>query len=193
MFKKTYEWVLHWAKTPYAGPALFAIAFIESSFFPIPPDVLLIALCLGHVTKSFRFALICSVGSVLGGVFGYAIGYFLMDSVGQSILNFYHFHDKFEAVKNMYHEYGALAVFIAGFSPLPYKVFTITSGVMELNIVSFVIASAVSRSLRFFLFATLFYFVGPKIKPYLDRYFVYIAWAFVALVVLGFLGLKFFI
>lgn len=194
MFKRTYQWVLHWAKTPYAEMALFGIAFVESSFFPIPPDVLLIVLCLGHVEKCFRFAFLCSLGSVLGGMFGYAIGYFLMDSVGVWVLDQYGAHAKFDAVKNMYQEYGAWAVFIAGFSPLPYKVFTIASGVLELNLAQFTVASLVSRSLRFFcVWALPLYFFGPRIKPFLDRYFKYVAWAFPILVVLGFFVLKYFL
>ncbi len=190
MLKKTYDWVLHWSETPHRGIALFLVAFIESSFFPIPPDVLLIALALGSPSRSFRFALICTIGSVLGGMFGYFIGAVLFDAVGYPILAFYHAMEKFEDVRVLYNIYGVWVVGIAGFTPIPYKIFTIASGVFSMNFPLFVIVSLFTRGARFFIVGALIWKFGPKIKLFIDKYFNVLSVVFVIILVLGFVAVK---
>ena len=197
--KKLYDWVLHWAKTPYGALALFVLAFAESSFFPIPPDVLLIALALSVRKKSFHFALICSLGSILGGVFGYYIGYELWYA-GSSFSDFANFffayvpgftEHVFYKVVTLYEKYSFVIVFSAGFSPIPYKVFTITAGVTKINFFNFLLASTVSRSLRFFIVSFLIYKFGKPIKKYIDKYFNTLTFIFVILIILGFIAIKY--
>lgn len=191
MLRRLYDWVLHWAETPYGSWALFFLALAESSFFPIPPDVLLIALAISIPTKSFRYALICSLGSLLGGVIGYGIGYQFMDLVGFRIVNFYGFAEQYYTVGDLYNKYNAWAVGIAGFTPIPYKVFTISAGAFKINFIIFFIASAVSRAARFFLVGWLIYKFGPTIKLFIDRYFNALAFVFVALLIGGFILIKY--
>ncbi len=187
MIRRAYDWVLGWADHPYGNVALFGIAFAESSFFLIPPDVLLMVLALGKTQAAFRFALICSVGSVVGGIAGYLIGWQLMESVGQPILELYNAQGKFADVQQRFLEYGGWAVAIAGFTPIPYKVFTIASGAAQLSFSTFVIASVLSRSARFFLISGLIYYFGPTIKAFIDKYFNILTIVFTVLVLLGFL------
>lgn len=193
MLSRLYGWILHWAKTPYGTWALFILAFSESSFFPIPPDVLLIALSVVLPRKSLRYALVCSVGSILGGCFGYLIGWQFMATVGDAIIRFYGLIDKYEYIQQLYLLYDAWVVGIAGFTPIPYKVFTITAGAFRINFVVFLVASAVSRSARFFIVGGLIYLFGPKIESFIERYFNALAIAFVILLILGFVVIKFFI
>ena len=135
LLKKLYDWVLHWAHTPYGVPALFILAFAESSFFPVPPDVLLMALSLSIPARSFYFALICTAGSVVGGIGGYILGYQFWE-LAEKVLFHYINQEGFLHVKDLYQQYDALAIGIAGFTPIPYKVFTITAGFFELNFIS---------------------------------------------------------
>lgn len=186
ILRRTYDWVLHWAHTPYGVPALFLISFSESSFFPIPPDVLLIALAISIPTNSFLYAFICSIGSVLGGIFGYIIGLSFIETIGLPIIAFYGFTGKYEYLQGLYHQYDALAVTIAGFTPIPYKVFTIAAGAFKINFWVFVLASIVSRSVRFFLLAWMIYRYGEGIKGFIDRYFNLLTIVFIILLVLGF-------
>jgi membrane protein YqaA with SNARE-associated domain len=191
MLRKLYDWVLHWAETPYGTWALFFLALAESSFFPIPPDVLLIALAISIPTKSFSYALVCTVGSLIGGVIGYMIGYQFMELVGIQILEFYGLMNKFNAVGDLYNKYNALAVGIAGFTPIPYKVFTISAGAFGINFPVFLIASAVSRAARFFIVGWLIYKYGPGIRAFIDRYFNILAVVFVILLVGGFIVIRY--
>ena len=191
MLRRLYDWVLHWAETPYGSWALFLLAFAESSFFPVPPDVLLIALAISIPAKAFRYALICALGSLLGGVAGYVIGYQFMDLVGFRIVDFYGFAEQYHAVGDLYNRYNAWAVGIAGFTPIPYKVFTISAGAFKINFVIFLIASAISRSARFFLVGWLIYKFGPGIRMFIDRYFNILAFVFVALLIGGFILIKY--
>ena len=192
LHRRLYEWTLHWAHTPYGSIALFALAFCESSFFPIPPDVLLMALAFSLPKKSFKYAAICSAGSVLGGCFGYFIGYQFFEHIGLPILNLYGVTDKFNYVKDKYNANAFAAVAIAGFTPIPYKVFTIAAGVCKINFWTFIIASVVSRSGRFFIVAGLVYLFGPKIKSFIDKYFNIISIAFVVILVGSFILIKLF-
>ena len=200
LIKRLYDWVLSWSQTPYGTLALFILAFSESVFFPIPPDVLLIALALGSVAKSFRFALICTLGSVTGAFVGYGIGYYAwMTPSGEftEFANFFFNHipgftqKLFYSIKELYNEWDFWIVFTAGFTPIPYKVFTITSGVFDINLLMFFIASAISRGARFFLVAYLIWKFGPTIKAFIDKYFNLLAIAFTVLLVGGFVIIKY--
>ena len=190
LIRKLYNWILHWAATPYAVPALFIVSFVESSFFPIAPDVLLIAMVVAVPVGWLRFALVCSIGSVLGGMFGYLIGFQFMDLIGNRIVEFYHFQEKWDKIGLLYEKYNAWAVAVAGFTPLPYKVFTLSAGAFKINFPIFVLASAASRSARFFLVAALLYKFGPSFKALIEKYFNLFTIAFFILLVLGFFILK---
>lgn len=190
--RRLYDWVVGWADTPYAIPALFCLSFAESSFFPIPPDVLLIALCIGDTKKSYRFALWCSLASVLGGMAGYAIGAFAWDQLQDF---FYRFVPgvspaSVAKVSALYDEYNFWIVFVAAFSPIPYKVITILAGVCGIHFGMFVIASAVGRSARFFLVALLFRSFGPPIKEFIERRFALVTIAGTVLLVGGFAAVR---
>ncbi len=192
-FRNLYDWVLHWAETPYGPLALFSLALAESSIFPLPPDPLLIALCLGAIKKSWRFALYTSLASIMGGMIGYFIGYSLWGLVDSFFFNYVpgFTESLFNRVMSNYHEYGFWYVFAAGFTPIPYKVFTIASGVFKLNFFLFFLASTISRSLRFFAVAALFRRFGPGIKIFIDKYFNLLALLFFILLFGGFLIIKF--
>ena len=195
LLRRLYDWVLHWADTPYAVPALFLLSFAESSFFPIPPDVLLIALCIGEVQKSYRFALWCSIASVLGGIAGYGIGMFLWDI--QAVQQFFYTWvpgvnaDSVGKVSSLYEQYNFWVVFVAAFTPIPYKVITILAGVCAINFPMFVLASAIGRSARFFLVAWLFRKYGPTIKDFIERRFALVTIAITVVGILGFVALKY--
>ncbi len=191
LLRKTYDWVLHWSATKHALPALAILAFAESSFFPIPPDVLLIAMAVAVPLKAFRFAAVCSVASVLGGMFGYLLGWQFMDLIGTRIVEFYHFQEQFDKIGVWYEEYNAWAVAAAGFTPLPYKVFTIAAGAFQINFPVFVLASLVSRSARFFIVAALIYKFGAPVKAFIDKYFNLLSILFIVLLFLGFVLLKY--
>lgn len=172
ILRRWYDWVLHWAETPYGAPALFLLAFAESSFFPVPPDVLLLALCLSVPARSYRFALIASVGSVLGGVVGYGIGIGLWDVLAPYFFHYVPgFAKYFQVVQQNFAAYDFWTVFTAGFTPIPYKVITIGAGVFRINFPIFVMASVVSRSLRFFLEAWLLKRFGRPMRNFIERYF----------------------
>ncbi len=188
--KRLYDWVLSWSESRWGALALFVLAFAESSFFPIPPDVLLIALCIGATAKSFRFAAICLAGSVLGALAGYAIGHFAWQTPSgefTALANFFFEHvftiEQFNDVKALYDKYDFWVVFTAGFTPLPYKLITISGGLFSINLPMFVIASVVSRGLRFFIFAALIWKFGAPIKSFIDKYFNILAILFTVLLV----------
>lgn len=191
--RRLYDWVLRWAERPGGPVALGVLAFAESSVFPIPPDPLLIALSLGSPRRSFVFATICTVCSVVGGIAGYAIGLLVWESVGGFFFNTVPgvSPESFTAVQDLYRRWDFWAVFLAGLTPLPYKVFTIAAGVFQISFPIFVLASAVSRGARFFALAGLIYFYGRPIQGFIDRNFNRIAWAFGILLVAGFAFLRF--
>ena len=191
LIKKLYDWVLHWAETPQAVPALFLLAFAESSFFPIPPDVLLIALALSIPARSFRFAFFCTLGSVLGGILGYSIGYYGYETVGKPIVDFYHGQEVMASIKIKYDTYGFLGILIAAITPIPYKIFTIASGVFNFNFLSFVSASIIGRAFRFFVVAGLIWKFGPSIRAFIDKYFNLLMVIFTILLILGFVVVKY--
>jgi membrane protein YqaA with SNARE-associated domain len=193
VFRRLYSWVLHWAETPYGAPALFLLAFAESSFFPVPPDVLLLALALSLPSRAFRFALIASVGSVLGGMAGYGIGLVLWDGLAPF---FYRYvpgftEEIFLRVQGLFATYDFWTVFTAGFTPIPYKVITIGAGVFRIDFTVFVIASLIGRSLRFFLVAWLLYRFGPSMRTFIERYFNALTLIFLILLIGGFFFLRY--
>ncbi len=189
--RRLYDWTIQWAEKPHSTWALFILAFCESSFFPIPPDVLLIALAVSLPSKSFKYALVCSVGSIIGGCFGYFIGYQFFEYIGKPIIDFYHITDVFESVSEKYRSNAFASIAVAGFTPIPYKVFTIAAGVCKINIFTLIMASALSRSARFFLVAGLFYLFGPKIKTFIEKYFNILSIVFVILLISGFIAVKY--
>jgi len=192
LVRRLYDWVLHWADTPYGAPALFLLALAESSFFPVPPDPLLIALCLGAPAMALRFAASATAASVVGGAIGYGIG-----AGAWSLLSgwFYAYvpgvsPEAFARVQALYDRWDFWAIFLAGLTPIPYKVFTISAGVFSISFPVFLVASVLSRGLRFFALAGLIYVYGAPITRFIDRYFNRLAWAFGVLLVGGFLVLR---
>ncbi len=171
-------------------PALAVVSFAESSFFPIPPDVMLIPMIVANRARAWMIATVCTVSSVLGGVAGYAIGFFLWDTLGQQVVEFYGYGDKFTTFQSWYNDYGLLIVFIAGITPLPYKVFTIASGVTGLPLGTFVVGSVISRGLRFFIEAALLWWIGEPIRAFVEKNLQWATAAFVVLFIGGFVVLK---
>jgi membrane protein YqaA with SNARE-associated domain len=186
--RRLYEWTLSWAEGPWGPAALGVLAFTESSFFPIPPDPLLMALCLGNPRKSLRFATLCTGASVVGGVFGYAIGHYLWEAVDKFFFAYVPgFTEKnFLFVQARYQENAFLAIFAAAFTPIPYKVFTVASGVFQTGLPVLITASILGRGMRFFGVAILLRWLGPPAKHFIDRYFNLLTVIFFILVVLGF-------
>lgn len=186
--RRLYDWVLHWADTPYGLQALALLAFAESSVFPLPPDPLLIALCLGATDRAIRFAGLATIASVLGGILGYGIGAVVWISVSGFFFDFVPgvTPEAFATVQGHYDRWDFWAVFVAGLTPIPYKVFTISAGVFSINFPVFILASVLSRGLRFFLLAGLIYRYGESIRSFIDRYFGLLTWTFGLLLVLGF-------
>ncbi len=198
IFKRLYDWMLSWGASKWGALALFLFAFAESSFFLIPPDVLLIALCLGAAARSFRFAAICTAGSVLGAVLGYTLGFFAWQNTAgdpTALAQFFYDHvfsvEAFNRVGDLYKSYDFWIVFTAGFTPLPYKIFTITGGLFHINLVMFLVASVISRGLRFFLIGFLIWKFGAPIKGFIDKYFNLLAVAFTVLLIGSFFLLSY--
>lgn len=189
--RKLYDWMMRMAGSQRAPEALGAVSFVESSFFPIPPDVMLIPMVLARREKAFWYATIATVTSVLGGLLGYAIGYFLFDTIGQTLLNFYGYAEKFNQFAGKYNQYGAWIVFMAGLTPFPFKVITIASGTVAMNVPVFIIASIVGRSARFFAVAALLYLFGPPIRAFIERYFGILTVVFFMMLFGGFFAIKY--
>ena len=193
LHRRLYDWVIHWADTKYALPALIVLSFAESSFFPIPPDVLLLPLCLGDPRKAFRFAFWCSLASVLGGMLGYYIGFglwaWLQDFFFEYVPGFT--EENFGKVKAWFEDWDFWAVFVAGFSPIPYKVITIAAGVFSINFAVFVIASVVSRSARFFIEAALLRIWGEPIRNFVEKRLGLMSLLFCVVLVGGFVAIKY--
>lgn len=190
LMRKLYNWTLHWSKTKNAKFALFGLAFAESSFFPIPPDVLLIAMTVANRVKWWFYASIATIGSVSGGVFGYFIGFALFETVGQPIIDFYHLEKYFQIVQTKYAENAFLAVFTAAFTPIPYKVFTIAGGVFHIQLTALILGSLLGRAGRFFAVAFALKMFGEKISKAIEKYFDILSFLFMALLIGGFLILR---
>ncbi len=193
LLRRAYRWVLGWADTPYGTPALVAISFAESSFFPIPPDVLHIALSVGQPRRSFYYAAISSVASVAGGVAGWYIGAALWAVVGSFFFNYVPGFSEanFNHVRDLYHGNAFWAIFAAAFTPIPYKVFTIAAGIFDVSLTTLLLASLLGRSGRFFLVAATIYFLGERAKALLEKYFEWITLGLCVLLVLGFAVTKY--
>ncbi|MEN3045409.1 MAG: YqaA family protein [Candidatus Hydrothermales bacterium] len=188
--KRLYDWVLSWAYKKEGAFALCFFSSIESIFFPVPPDPLLMALSLGNREKALYFAFLCSICSVLGGLIGYIIGFYFWELTKEFFFNYVFSVSAFERVSDLYHRNSFFAIFTAGFTPIPYKVFTISAGVFKINIFIFLIASLISRSSRFFIIALLIKIFGEKIKNFIDKYFNLLTILFIILLVGGFIILK---
>ena len=190
MLRRLYDWVIGLAGHRHAVPALAVISFAESSFFPIPPDVMLIPMIVANRARAWLIATVCTISSVAGGIAGYAIGFFLWDSIGRRLVDFYGYSHQFETFQGWYNDYGLLIVFVAGITPLPYKVFTIASGVTGLPLATFVAGSVVSRGIRFFAEAALLWWIGEPIRAFVEKNLQWVTVAFVVFLVGGFAVLK---
>ncbi|HRY06385.1 MAG TPA: YqaA family protein [Hyphomicrobiaceae bacterium] len=193
MLRGIYDWTMRLAEHRHAGAALFGVAFIESSVFPIPPDVMLVPMVLAQRAKAWIYAGIATAGSVIGGFFGYAIGYFLFEQVARPLLSFYGYLDKFETFASQYNDYGAWIVLFAGITPFPYKVITIASGATALNLLVFGVASIAARGLRFYIVAALLYWLGKPIRAFIEERLGLVLTVFLVLLFGGFLAIKFFV
>jgi len=188
--RRIYDWTLSLSARPKAAYYLAGISFAESSFFPIPPDILLLPLCLANRKKAFRMAFICTITSVLGGMFGYAIGVFAFNELAQPILEFYGAMEQYSKIEQWYQAYGEVLVLLAGLTPIPYKVFTISSGAFGFNFFSFILYSTISRGLRFYLEAFIIYKFGEPAQKFIDKHFNWLCWVAAILLVGGFLLVK---
>ncbi len=186
LLRRLYHWTLSWAEHPSAKYALFFIALIESSVFPIPPDILLVALALGQPKLGMRLAAITTAGSTVGAALGYAIGLFLLASIGQPIIDFYGLSSQYIKAEGWFAEYGVAIVLIAGFSPIPFKVITIAAGAFGLDFIPFILASLVSRGARFFIEGGMMQWGGPRLRDFVEKYFEWLTILATVLVVVGF-------
>jgi len=169
MLKRLYDGMMRLAAGPRAPTALTAVSFAESSFFPVPPDLLLIPMCLANRERAFFYAGLCTLASVVGALLGYGIGYFFYEALGRPLLELYGFMEAFEVFQDRYHEWGIWIVAGAGFTPFPYKVITIASGVVGMDLLPFLLASFVSRGIRFYLEAGLLWYFGPSIRGFVEK------------------------
>lgn len=190
MLRRLYDWTLSFASGPRATAALGTVSFIESSVFPIPPDLLLIPMVVARPKRAWALAILCTITSVAGGLAGYLIGHFLFQEVAAPILQFYGYLDKFESFAQIFNEWGWWFVFIAGLTPFPYKVITIASGAAGLSLPVFMLASLVSRGIRFFIVAGLLYFFGAPIRDFIEKRLGLMFTVFVVLLVGGFALIK---
>ena len=190
LLRKLYDWTLYKSKDPKAPWFLAIISFLESSFFPIPPDIILIPMVLANRIKAWTYATICTISSVLGGVLGYFIGFFFYNSIGIIIVQYYSLEKLFSSFETIYNEYGILIVLGAGFTPFPFKFITIASGFFSLNLPLFIAVAFFARGLRFFLVAGLLKLFGNFIKNLIDRYFNIITILFFILLIGSILLLK---
>jgi membrane protein YqaA with SNARE-associated domain len=188
MLRRLYDWVMNLAGHRHAEPALAGVAFIESSVFPIPPDVMLMPMAYARPRRAFRYAAVATVASVLGGLLGYAIGFFLYETVGRAILEFYGFSEKFDVFALNYNEHGWAIVFFAGLTPFPFKVITIASGVTGMGLLPFIVASIAARGLRFFMVCALIYWFGPPVRGFVERHLGLVTTVFGVLLVGGFVA-----
>src|SRR5215468_5020150 len=191
MLDYLYSRALALAASRNAMWAMAAISFAESSFFPLPPDILLIPMILAQPRRAWLIAGVCTVASVLGGFVGYAIGYFLFDAIGRPVLEFYHAMGRYDALKDAFAEWGAWIIILKGLTPIPFKLVTIASGVAEFNLLTFTLASIISRGLRFFLLAALLWRFGEPVRDFIERRLMLVTSAVAAALVGGFLVLRY--
>lgn len=191
MLRRLYDWVMALSAHRHAVWALAGVAFVESSIFPIPPHAMLVPMVLAERARAWVYAAVTTVSSVLGGILGYAIGFFLFEIVGKPILEFYGQTQAFASFAERYNEWGAWIVFIAGVTPFPYKVITIASGATQLNFIIFMVASIAARGLVFFVISGLLYWFGPPIRDFIERRLGLVTAVFVILLVGGFVAIRY--
>ena len=191
LLQRLYEWTIRWARTRKAPYALFLTAFVESSVFPIPPDALLIPMVVSRREKWFKYALICTIGSVTGALLGYLIGWVFFESVGRKIVDIYNLQHSMDLIGDKYSRNAFLTIFTAAFTPIPYKVITIGAGLFNVSIITLVFASLIGRAGRFFMVAGLLRIFGERISGFMEKNFDRFFLAFLALIVAGFLALKY--
>jgi membrane protein YqaA with SNARE-associated domain len=191
MLQRLYARILEIAAGPNALAALLVVSFAESSFFPIPPDILLIPMIMARPHQAFRLAALCTLASVAGGLLGYAIGYFLFDAIGRPVLEFYNAMGSYEALKAGFAEWGVWIIIIKGMTPIPYKLITIASGVAQFDLIAFILASIVSRSIRFFLVAALLWYFGDAARQFIERRLTLVTTVFAVALVGGFVVLTY--
>lgn len=192
MLRRLYDWMMSLAAGRHAPTALAAVSFAESSFFPIPPDVMLIPMIIARRARAWFYAGLATLSSVIGGLFGYAIGYFLFETIGQPILKFYGKAEDFAGFTQMFNDYGVWILIIKGMTPIPYKILTIAAGVSHMDLLAFVLASIVARAMRFFIVAGLLFFFGEPIRKFVEERLTLMTTLFVVLLVGGFVAVKFF-
>ena len=186
MFDRLYQWILSLSQSRYAPLALAGVAFAESSFFPIPPDVILAPMSLARPERAWRYAAICTVASVLGGIVGYGIGALLYDTLGQWLIHLYGYEKRMDALKETYDRWGALVILIKGLTPIPYKLVTIVSGLLGYNFPLFVLLSAITRGGRFFILALALNRWGDPLRAAMERHFALFLGLILAIIVVGF-------
>ena len=191
MLRRLYERIIGLAAGPNALWALVAVSFVESSFFPIPPDILLIPMILARPRAAWRLAAYCTLASVAGGLLGYAIGYYGFDLVGRPILEFYHAMDRYDALKAGFDRWGVWIIILKGMTPIPYKLVTIASGVAHFDLFAFIGASIISRSIRFFLLAALLWWFGPAVRDFIEKRLMLVTSAFAVCLVGGFVIIRY--
>lgn len=191
MMRRLYDWIMDMARHERAPHALFCVSFVESSVFPIPPDVMLIPMVLARRAKAWVYATIATLGSVLGGLAGYAIGYFLFAYLGEPILNFYGYAAKFEETAELFRQWGVWILIAKGWTPFPYKVLTIAAGAFKMDLLAFVLASIVARAMRFYLVAALLVWFGEPIKDFIERRLALVTTAFLVALIGGFVAIKY--
>jgi membrane protein YqaA with SNARE-associated domain len=191
MLRKLYNWVMRAADSPQAMQWLAVISFVESSFFPIPPDAMLVPMVLARPDRAWRIAGLCTIASVIGGFFGYAIGYFLFQTVGQWLIGLYDLQAAFDRYQELFREYGLWIILIKGMTPIPYKLITIASGAAQFDLAVFAVASAVTRGARFYLVAALLYVFGQPIRHFIEKHLTAVTTGVVVLIIAGFLVLRY--
>jgi membrane protein YqaA with SNARE-associated domain len=191
MIRRLYDWMMHMAAHPRAPYALCGVAFVESSVFPIPPDVMLVPMILADRSKAWSIATLCLVASVLGGLAGYAIGYYLFALVGRPVLAFYGLTEKYEQTRLLLADWGPWILIAKGWTPFPYKVLTIGAGVFKMRLTPFLLASVVARAMRFYLVAALLYWFGEPIRTFVERHLSLVTTAFLILLVGGLLAVRY--
>jgi membrane protein YqaA with SNARE-associated domain len=191
MLRRLYDRIMQLAEGPQAMKWLAGVSFAESSFFPVPPDAMIVPMVLARPDRAWRIAMVCTIASVIGGFFGYAIGYFLYQTIGQPIVAFYGLQQPFEEFQHQFQEWGLWIILIKGLTPIPYKLVTIASGVAHFDLPVFAAASAVTRGARFFLVAALLKAFGPPLRTFIERYLTLVTTGLLLLIVAGFVALKY--
>jgi membrane protein YqaA with SNARE-associated domain len=191
LLQRLYDWTMRLAARPDAIWWMAFISFVESSFFPIPPDVLMIPMILAARDRAWFIAAVCTVSSVVGGFLGYAIGYFAFETIGEPVLRFYGAIDKYDAVKATFDEWGAWFIIVKGATPIPYKLVTIFAGTVQFDLVQFTFSSFLSRAMRFFLLAGLIWYFGPPIRDFIERRLTLVTTLFVVALVGGFVAIRY--